>query len=154
MLWSRCIKLICVTFVNGFVCSLYMYGRGFQTMGRDPNLGHHGIKFGSRAFLWPKIKNKNLYQCKQTTAKPFLIKCLGFGIQYFIKTILKIHKTCCCKRKIWDDKTVKSTFKKKKNHENADLWCAVSKIRFWGWNFGRQRKSLKTPDVWVCHFTI
>ena len=28
-------------------------------MGRDPNLGHKGFKFGSRAFLWPqKVKNK------------------------------------------------------------------------------------------------
>ena len=34
-----------------------VYGRGFQTMGRDPNLGRKGFKFGSRAFAWPqKIK--------------------------------------------------------------------------------------------------
>ena len=27
-----------------------IYTRGFQTMGRDPNLGRAGFKFGSRAF--------------------------------------------------------------------------------------------------------
>ena len=32
------------------------YSRGFQTIGRDPNLGRTGFKFGSRTFLCPPPK--------------------------------------------------------------------------------------------------